>query len=129
VSVALKKVDGVESANVSLNEGKVVIQLKAANSVRLEQIRRAVTDQGFTPKQARVTARGDLTVSKDGMQFNVTGSNDTFPVAQAPHGARRDQAAQNVVVTGIIAAPRNDNDRGVLQVLEVSKETSAPKQK
>ena len=129
MSVALKKIAGVESAEVSLNQGRSIIQLKPGNSVRLEQIRKAITDQGFTPKEARITAVGDLTVSDGTMQLKVTGGNDVFPAEQAPHGAWREKAGANLHVTGIVAAPRTEKEPGVIQLLQVSKEPAAQKRK
>jgi copper chaperone CopZ len=127
VSVALKKVEGVESVKVSLKEGKAVMQLKPGNSVRLEQIRKAVAEQGFTPKEARVVAVGDLSVSDSGLQFKVAHSDDLFPIGPAPHAAWREKAGPNLLVTGIVAAPRNEKELSVLQVLEVAKESPGPR--
>jgi copper chaperone CopZ len=121
VSVALKKIEGVESAKISLNDGRARIALQPGNSVRLEQIRKAVNEQGFTPKEARVKALGDLTSAGGQFQFKVSGSKETFPVMAAPHASWFKQAGENVLVTGIIAAPRNREEPGDLQVLQVSK--------
>jgi copper chaperone CopZ len=126
VSVALKKIEGVESAQVRLNEGKAIIQLKPKNGVRMEQIRKAVSEQGFTPKEARVEAIGDLLITNGQMQFRVTGSNDVFPVEPAPHAAWWERAERNLLVTGIVAAPREAKELGVIQVLQVSKESPTP---
>lgn len=38
----MQKIEGVESAKVSLNEGNVKVQLKAGNRVHLKQLRTAV---------------------------------------------------------------------------------------
>lgn len=128
MSVALKKIDGVESAEVRLNEGKAIIRLKPNNAVRMEQIRKAVTDQGFTPKEARVVAVADLTVSDGKIRVKITGSNDLFPADPAPDGVLKEKAGQNLLVTGIVAAPQDAKEIGVMQVLQATKESSTPKQ-
>ena len=64
VSVAVKKIDGVESVEVTLNRGHAEIKLKPGNRVRIEQIWEAVRKQGLTPKEARVVVRGRLDGSK-----------------------------------------------------------------
>lgn len=117
----MKKVQGVESVKVSLNEGRAMIVLKPGNSVRLEQIRKAVEEQGFTPKDAKVKAVGDLTGTSGKLQFTVTGSREVFPVteSQAP---QRHQAATNVLVTGLIAAPPNGKEPGTIEITEVKAE-------
>jgi copper chaperone CopZ len=127
VSVALKKIEGVESATVSLKDGRAILQLKEGNTVRLEQLRKAVSEQGFTPKEARVTAVADLAVMDGQMQLKVTRSNDRFAVAPAPHETWREKAGTNLLVNGLVAAPRNAKDPGVIQLLEVSKQPPKPK--
>lgn len=128
MSVAVKKIEGVESAKVSLNEGRASIVLRPGNSVRLEQIRKVVNDQGFTPKEARVKAVGGLTMTNGRLQFKVSGSKEVFPVMETPHAPWRKEAGENVLVNGIIAAPRDEKELGVLQVFQVSKESPTPKQ-
>ncbi len=62
--VAVKKIDGIDAVEVSLNRGVVVIRLRPENRVTLEQVREAIRENGFTPKEAEVRARG--TVVQDG---------------------------------------------------------------
>lgn len=124
----MKKMEGVESAEVSLNEGRARIVLKPGNPVRLEQVRKAVNEQGFTPKEARIKAVGELTTTNGRLQFKVSGSNEVFPMAEAPHAPWRKQVGETVMVNGIIAAPRDEKELGVLQALQVSKESPKPKQ-
>ena len=115
----MKKVEGVESVKVSLNEGRAMIVLKSGNSVRLEQIRKAVEEQGFTPKDAKVKAVGELTGTSGKLQFEVTGSNEVFPVKGIP-ARQRNQAAPNVLVSGLIAAPAKGKEPGTIEIMEVN---------
>lgn len=50
--------EGVTSAEVSLNEGLVVVGLEEENHVRLDRLRQVIRDQGFTPREAEIRARG-----------------------------------------------------------------------
>lgn len=54
----MKKLEGVESVTVSLEKGNADIRLKAGNVVSLQQVRRAIRDSGFSPRQADVEAVG-----------------------------------------------------------------------
>jgi copper chaperone CopZ len=63
VERGLKKLPGVESVRVSLNEGRSVIQFKPDAAVNLEQIRKIIRDNGFTPKAATLTVAGTLAQS------------------------------------------------------------------
>lgn len=119
MSVAVKKVQGVESVKVSLNEGRAMIVLKPGNSVRLEQIRKAVEEQGFTPKDAKVKAVGDLTGTSGKLRFKVSGSNEVFPVVES-HPRQRNQAAPNVLISGLIAAPPKGEQPGTIEIMEVN---------
>lgn len=127
MSVAIRKIEGVESVKVSLNDGRALIVLKAGNSVRLEQIRKAVNEQGFTPKEARIQAAGSLVEADGRLLFKVSGSDERLPVMEAPHAPWRQQRGEKLLVSGIVAAPVGEKSPGVLQVLEVSKEPPATK--
>lgn len=128
MSVAVKKLEGVESAKVSLNEGRATIKLKPGNSIRLEQIRKVVNEQGFTPKDAKVRAVGDLTGTDGRLQFKVGGSNEVFPVMETPHADWQKHAgAKNVMIAGIIAAPPTEKEPGMIQITQVSKESASTK--
>ncbi len=61
----MAKVEGVESVEVSLNEGTATLKLKAGNRVNPARIRQIVLDNGFTPKGAAVRVAGRL-VKQDG---------------------------------------------------------------
>ncbi len=72
---ALKKFEGVESVDVSLNKGLATVKLKPGNTLRPEQLWDAVRKNGFTPKETRVLVRGEVVSSA---QFKVNGTNQIF---------------------------------------------------
>jgi copper chaperone CopZ len=49
-------VNGVASVDVSLDKGLAAVKLKPGNSVTLKQLQGAITKNGFTIKQSRLTA-------------------------------------------------------------------------
>jgi hypothetical protein len=59
VRVATLKIEGVETVTVSLQRAVADIRLREGNRVTLEQIRRMVRANGFTPRDALVTAVGN----------------------------------------------------------------------
>jgi copper chaperone CopZ len=115
VSVAVKKISGVDSVKVSLNEGRALIVLKPGNSVQLREIRKAVEEQGFTPKDAKVKAIGDLTGTGERLQFKVGGTNESFSVVQAPNATPpwRNQSGINLLVSGLVAATSSKQPRTI----------------
>src|SRR6188472_1550267 len=60
VKVAVQKVDGVESVELSLERAEADIRLKPENRVSLDHFRRIVKGNGFEPREAKVTVNGSL---------------------------------------------------------------------
>ena len=69
--VAVEKMEGVTSAEVSLNEGEVVVSLEEDNHVRLDRLRQVIRDQGFTPREAEIRARGVIERRGDRLWFRT----------------------------------------------------------
>ena len=74
----LKKIDGVQDANVSLKEGVATIQFAPQNRVKIAQIWKGVRDNGFTPRVASIRAAGVVAVRGDSVLFTISGSDDAF---------------------------------------------------
>jgi copper chaperone CopZ len=78
VSVSLKSVNGVNSVDVSLNQGLATVTLKPGNTVTMEQLQRAITKNGFTTKQSNIVVTGTLLSDNGKVTLRVSGSNETF---------------------------------------------------
>src|SRR3984957_7563737 len=81
VDVALKKVAGVESVEVSLNKGLATVKLKPGNVVSVPQLWELIHKNGYTPKTTAVSVRGELTNVNGALQLKVSGTRDTLPLA------------------------------------------------
>lgn len=75
IEQGLKKLAGSDTVRVSLNEGKAVVTFKPDSPTTLEQIRDVIRHNGFTPKAARVTVDGRLSV-RDGALWLVEAGRD-----------------------------------------------------
>jgi len=84
VRVAVEKVDGVTSADVSLNDGEVVVSLREENDVRLDSLRRIIRDQGFTPREADIRARGVVERRDGRLLFRTPEGQVVLEVAGEP---------------------------------------------
>jgi copper chaperone CopZ len=84
VSVAVKKIDGVQSVNVSLKNGLVTIELAVGNHLTLPELRRVITSNGFSPKEATVVVDGALDTASGTPSFRMDGTNETFTLARMP---------------------------------------------
>jgi len=97
----LKKIKGVDAASFRTQDSVAVVGFKAGNSTTLDQIRDAVKGVGYTPKSAKLTARGQAREDGGKWILQVTGSGAEYVLdvsaVQPLAGA--------VVVEGLIAGP------------------------
>src|SRR3569833_511369 len=84
VDVALKKVPGVESVEVSLNKGLATVKLKPGNTVAVPQFWQLLHEKGYTPKATVVSVRGELAGARGHLQLKVTGAKVTFILVPDP---------------------------------------------
>ena len=99
---ALRKIDGVENVDVSLNKGLATIRLKPGNTVRPEQFWQTVRDNGFTPKATRVSVRG--TIANATPELKVSGSGELMRLSGSAQllAAARQDAGKAVLVEGTL---------------------------
>jgi copper chaperone CopZ len=74
----MKKVEGVESVQVSLNRGEALLRLKPGNSVTVERIRQVVLDNGFTPKDSDVEIVGKVVERSGKAALAVSGPDVVY---------------------------------------------------
>ena len=106
--------------NVSLKHGLVSITLKPGNTVTLEQVRKVIKNDAFTPKESRVVAVGELAPAGGKLQFKIARTNEVFPVEPTPHASWQKQTGRPLLVDGLISGPTNHNDGGILQITGTS---------
>ena len=73
--VAIRKLPGVESVDVSLERGAAEIRLRSDNRVTVPQLRKIIRDNGFTAKEATVTAVGTLVERGGRPALSVSGTD------------------------------------------------------
>jgi copper chaperone CopZ len=124
VNVALKKVPGVESVEVSLNKGLATVKLKPGNTVSVPQFWQLLHEKGYTPKATVVSVRGELAELQGHVQLHVTGTKDTLMLAPDPKnpGAYNDASkklGQSVIVQGVMVPGKDLKVATPLQIREV----------
>lgn len=103
IHVSMKGIQGVDTVAVDLNTGLVTIKLTPGNSAAMQQFNQAVEKNGFTHKDAIVTARGKLTGTAAAPFFEVAGTQDRF--ALTPAATSTDISAllgKTVTITGVL---------------------------
>lgn len=124
VDVALKKMPGVESVDVSLNKGLATVKLKPGNTLSVPQFWELLHQKGYTPKATAVSVRGELSGGGDRLQLKVSGTKDALKLAPDPkNGGAYNEAAkkvgQSVVIQGVMAPGKDLKALVPLQVSQV----------
>ena len=124
VDVALKKVAGVESVEVSLNKGLATVKLKPGNTVSVPQLWELIHKNGYTPKSTAVSVRGDLANVNGQLRLKVSGTNDTLALAANPknptaYSDAPKKLGQTVIVQGVMEPGKDLKAPVPLQVGQV----------
>ena len=100
--VAVQEMPGVASAEVSLEEGEVTVALEEGNQVRLDALRQVIRNQGFTPRDADIRARGVVERRGDRFLFRTPGGEVVLDVDADPSvvPALEERAGRPLVVQG-----------------------------
>lgn len=124
VNVALRKLPGVESVDVSLNKALVSIKLKPGNAVSVPQLWQLFREKGYTPKTTKVSVRGEPANLQGRLQLKVPGTKDAIALIADPNNAAAWSAiggklGQTVLVRGVIMPGKDLKAPVPLQVNEV----------
>jgi copper chaperone CopZ len=124
VNVALKKVAGVESVEVSLNKGLATVKLKPGNTVSVPQLWEVIHKNGYTPKATTVLVRGAVENAQRGVQLHVSGTKDTLALASdaknpAAFTEVGKKTGQTVIVEGVMTPAKDLKNPVPLQVGQV----------
>jgi copper chaperone CopZ len=117
VDVALRKVAGVESVEVSLNRGLATVKLKPGNTVSVPQLWELIHKNGYTPKSTQVSVRGELANVNGVLQLKVSGTKDILLLAAYGDGAQK--LGQTVIVQGVMAPLKDLKASVPLRVTQV----------
>ena len=106
MTAALKKLEGVQSVELSPEQGSAVIRLKADNKITLEQLRRLVRSTGYATKDAVIIARGRIVATGGSDAFDLL-NGSTLPLAERPA-----QASEAIVeLAGVSRADDKNAER------------------
>jgi len=123
VRVSLKAVPGVESVEVSLENGLAVVKMKPGNSVSFKQLNEAISKNGFTMKDSVATVAGTVGESNGKAVLRVSGSNDVLTLI--PDGSAQSAApvtGKSVVVSGVVPEAGKGKMPDVLRYRSITEE-------
>jgi len=119
VRVALLKLDGVQSVDVSLEHGLATVSLRAGNHLTIQQFRTAIKRNGFNPGAATVEATGQLVSRGSAPALSVSGTDNVLLLMASTAGKEAlddaqkrlsSKSTQPIVVTGVLTQAA-DGDR------------------
>ena len=124
VDVALRKVPGVETVDVSLNKGLATVKLKPGNTVSVPQLWELLHQEGYTPKTTTLSVRGELVDGPGRFQLKISGTKDLLDLAADPkslvaYNELAGRLGQVVTVRGVMVPAKDLKARVPLQVNEV----------
>jgi copper chaperone CopZ len=124
VDVALKKVTGVDSVEVSLNKGLATVKLKPGNAVSVPQLWQLLHEKGYTPKLTTVSVRGDLVEGQGRVQLKVSGTRDIIalvpdPKNPAAYTDASKKLGQTVIIQGLMTPGKDLKAPVPIQVSQV----------
>ena len=124
VDVALKKVAGVESVEVSLNKGLAIVKLKPGNTISVPLLWELIHKNGYTPKSTAVSVRGDLANVSGQLRLKVSSSNESLALAANPKNPTAYREApqklgQTVTIQGVMEPGKDLKAPVPLQVGQV----------
>ncbi len=82
--VAVRKLPGVQSVDVSLERAVTEIRLNAGNTITMAQLRKIIKDGGFNSGAADVEVMGTLLVRDRSPMIAVTGTTESFRLVSDP---------------------------------------------
>ena len=113
--VAVLKLEGVESVEVSLRAARADVRLRRGNRLSLEQFRQLVKNNGFALKEIAATLQGAAREENGKFTIAITGTDDVLFVA-----ADEKQSAVRKQLGDMVAAKKAD----ALEVVGVVTTTS-----
>jgi copper chaperone CopZ len=124
VNVALKKVPGVESVDVSLNKGLATVKLKSGNTVSVPQLWQLIHNQGYTPKATAVSVVGEIANAQGKTQLRVAGTKEVISLAPnaknpGPFNDASKKVGQSVFIHGVMTPGKDFKVNARLEVDQI----------
>ena len=108
--VAVENLDGVDNAEVSLDDGRVTVRFAPGNTVTIAELRRTIRHQGFTPREAKLTLSARIEIQGGALVAIVPGSGVAYAITAdgAVHRRLSGSAGGTLVLEGEVAIDEND---------------------
>ena len=102
---ALKKMKGVDKVEVKLNAGLAIVHLKSGNHVSLQEMKKVISDHGFTPGDAIVKFTGTVNSENGKTWVDVSEVNEVLHLNEAAANTVATQIGKTLTLEGKVTAP------------------------
>ncbi|GGA71567.1 hypothetical protein GCM10011507_23990 [Edaphobacter acidisoli] len=116
IHVSMMGIQGVTAVTVDLNTGLVDITLAPGNGADMRQFNKAVEENGFTHRDAKVVVRGTISGTAAAPYLEISGTKDRY--ALSPLGASADISGllgKTVTVEGTVPQSGRGKVSGTLR--------------
>lgn len=126
----MQRIDGVETAEVSLNRGEAVITFRSDNGVGIRRVRDLIHSNGFTPREADVHIRGRVVGRDGGLALVLADREGVHPLVNHPDltpvipGLREAALGRLVAIYGRV--PETPRRSGQMEIIEVRSFATLP---
>ncbi|HUF26209.1 MAG TPA: heavy-metal-associated domain-containing protein [Gemmatimonadaceae bacterium] len=126
----MQRIDGVETAEVSLNRGEAVMTFRPDNQVGIRRVRDLIHSNGFTPREADVHIRGRVVERDGGLALALAGQEGVHPLVNHPdltpviRGLREAALGRWVAIYGRV--PETPRRSGQMEIIEVRSFATLP---
>ena len=118
--VALKALNGLDSVDVSLEQGTATTKWKPGNTTTLRQMLAAVEKNGFANKGAKVVVAGTVTQNAGKWRLAVSGTGETYDLAAANAAVFAGlRSGASVLVTGSVPEPVKGSTPSLINVEKI----------
>ena len=117
IEKGIRRLDGVRSVRVSLNEGKAVVTLAPESRTRLIEIREVIRHNGFTPKEARATLVGRVALQGGRMWLETANGRFVLEAGDARLESDAMKAGSREEVTVLVLVPERLTEPPVVRVI------------
>lgn len=117
VGVALKKLKGVDTVEVKLNAGLAIVHLKSGNRISLQDMKKVISDHGFTPGDAIVKFTGTVNSENGKTWVDVSDVNEVLHLNEAAANSVATQIGKTLLLEGKVTVP--DKKSKMLELTEL----------
>ena len=119
----LKKVEGVEKLEIKVDQGVAKLTVKEKKNLSIEDVKKAVVDGGFTPRDIAITVKGRISEHNGRTVLKLAKNANVFLIAQNEQLKKVKEALKGedklLRITGTLSKEKVEGHAGHPYVLSI----------